>query len=1053
MKIIDLSLKRPVTITMFFTALLVFGFLSIPKLPISLLPDISYPTLTIRTDYPGAAPAEVENLVSRPVEEVVGAVTNLQRLSSISRPEQSDVILEFDWNTDMDLASLEVREKLDVLQLPDGASKSVLLKFDPSLDPIMRIGVYGDQDLVKLRILAEDKLKRDMERLDGVASVEVSGGLEEEVQIMLDTGRMASLGISMQTVSARLQSENIDLAGGKLEDGETEYLVRTLSRFLNVQEIGDLVVTVKNGAPIFLKDFAEIKRGHEERKRITRLKGIENVELAVYKEAQANTVMLSRGIKDLLNETESVLNKRTQHPIKLEVIEDQSKFINRSIEEVRDSAIYGGLLAIFILYLFLKSMKSTLIIGLSIPISVLITFFLMYIFNISLNIMSLGGLTLGIGMLVDNSIVVLEAIDRHARKKGSLEAARLGTKEVAMAITASTLTTVFVFVPIVFVKGVAGQLFRDQALTVTFSLTASLIVALTLIPMLASLSKKRLADSLPEDKTKPFFLKVWLEWFMLKISDLFKKCVSIVGNLLKKLINPIIKVHEFANSWLMEKHPKILSAALAKPWKVIAIVFAVFIVSVGLFTQLGGELIPEMYQGQFYTDLRFPAGTPIEKVDSELKVILRDVEKLEQVEEIYTVSGTTSKTGGNRNEQRENLAQVLVFLKTGSSESDEYDVIDKMRLVFERYPGLSFEFSRPAFFSYKTPVEVYVQGRNLDILNDISTRLQKKMESIPGLVDIRSSMEGGNPEAQIRFDRVKLAAIGTDLGTVASLIRTKVLGDVPSEFLRLDRKIGIRIRADEQYRKNLKNLEDLNIAPSGNKPIPLKSVADIRIDRGPVEIRRVSQERTALITANLKDTDLASASKKISEAINSIRMPEGYTAEIGGQRKEMSSSFRSMIFAITLAIFLVYLVMASSFESLMHPFVILFTIPFALIGVVIFLIIFGLTINVVVLIGIILLAGIVVNNAIVLIDYTNQLRATGMKKKEALLKASKVRMRPILMTTLTTVLGLLPMAISTAEGSELRIPMALTVIGGLSFATILTLFVIPSVYIILDRKK
>ena len=1053
MKVIDLSLKRPVTITMFFTALLVFGFLSISKLPISLLPDISYPTLTIRTDYSGAAPAEVENLISRPVEETVGAVTNLQRLSSVSRPEQSDVILEFDWDTDMDIASLEVREKLDVLQLPDGASKPVILKFDPSLDPIMRIGVYGEQDLVKLRILAEDKLKRDMERLEGVAAVEVSGGLEEEIQIMLDTGRMTSFGISIQEVSSRLQTENIDLAGGKLEDGDTEYLVRTLSRFLTVQEIGDLVVTVRNNAPIFLKDIAKINKGHEERKRITRLQGIENVELAVYKEAQSNTVMLSREIKNLLKETESVLNKRTQNPIKLEVIEDQSRFINRSIEEVRNSAIFGGLLAIFILYLFLRSLKSTTIIGLSIPVSVLITFFFMYIFNISLNIMSLGGLTLGIGMLVDNSIVVLEAIDRHAKKKNSLEASRTGTKEVAMAITASTLTTVFVFVPIVFVKGVAGQLFRDQALTVTFSLAASLLVALTLIPMLASLSKQRIAATLPPEEGKPFFMRIWSEWLMTRISSLFKMTFAQVSRFFRSLMKPAFAAHDVSMAWLMRNHPKALDSALKNPWKLIGIVFVIFLISLALFTQLGGELIPEMFQGQFYTDLRFPAGTPIEKVDSELSVILKDIRKLEPVQEIYTVSGTTSKTGGNRNEQRENLAQIFVFLKSGSSEDDEQYVIAKMRNKFRSNPGLEFEFGRPAFFSYKTPIEVYIQGRNLDILNDLSSRLKKKMDAIPGLVDVRSSMEGGNPEAQIRFDRVKLAAIGTDLSSVASLIRTKVLGDVPSEFVRLDRKIGIRIRADEQYRKNLKNLEDLNIAPTGDKPIPLKSVAEIKIDRGPVEIRRVSQERTALITANLKDTDLASASEKINAAMNSIRMPEGYTAEIGGQRKEMSSSFKSLIFAISLAIFLVYLVMASSFESLLHPFVIMFTIPFALIGVVFVLLIFGLTINVVVLIGIILLAGIVVNNAIVLIDYTNQLRATGMEKKAALKKAAQVRMRPILMTTLTTVLGLLPMAISVSEGSELRIPMALTVIGGLSFATLLTLIVIPSVYIVLDRKK
>ncbi len=1054
MKIIDFSLKRPVTVTMFVTAVVVFGLFSIGRLPINLLPDISYPTITIRTDYAGAAPAEVENFISRPVEESVGAVTNLQRVSSISRPEQSDVVLEFAWDTDMDMASLEVREKLDIIQLPDSAERPVLLKFDPSLDPIMRLGVYGQQDLIKLRILAEEKLKRDIERLEGVAAVEVSGGLEEEIHVQIDTEKLNAIGISLTQVAARLQSENVDLAGGKLEDGDTEYLVRTLNRFTSLEDISEMVIAIRNGAPVLMKDISTVTKGFEERQRITRLRGVENVELSIYKEAQANTVTLSGQIRDLIEEMETVLNARTKTPIKLEVIEDQARFINRSVNEVKDAAVYGGILAIFILYLFLRSFKSTLIIGISIPVSVVITFFLMYVFNISLNIMSLGGLTLGIGMLVDNAIVVLEAIHRYREKgKDAMKAARLGAQEVAQAVTASTLTTVFVFVPIVFVKGIAGQLFKDQALTVAFSLTASLVVALTLIPMLSSLSKKRLEDSIPEDEVKPFFLRVWIETALLKTGGIVKIGINLLAKGANILLMPFKKGFDLAFGATRDNYPVILKKALERPGRVILYAIIAFVASFLLYQTLGGELIPEMYQGQFYADLRFAAGTPIEKVDRELQDLIKDIQKDEAVEEVYTVAGVTSKTGGTRSEQRENLGQIIVFLRSGSSESTEEEVMEQMRRRFGNYPGLEYEFGRPSFFSFKTPVEVYIKGRNLNILGRVAGQLKSRMDRIPGLVDVRSSMEGGNPEIQIRFDRVKLATIGTDLSTVANLIRTKVLGNIASEFMRVDRKIGIRIRAEEKYRKSLKNLENLNIAPTGNRAIPLKSVAEIKITRGPMEIRRVSQERTALLTANLGETDLATASEAIQREIDALRLPEAYTAEIGGQRKEMSTSFRSMVFAIILAVFLVYLVMASKFESLLHPFVILFTIPFGLIGVVLALFVFQLAVNVVVLIGVIMLAGIVVNNAIVLIDYANQLREKGKPKMKAIMEAAEVRLRPILMTTATTVLGLVPMAISMAEGYELRMPMAITVIGGLLLGTILTLIMIPVVYTVFDRKK
>ena len=1059
MKIVKFSINRPVTITMFMVAAVVFGFVAFDRLPINLLPDISYPTLTVRTEYAGTAPGEVENLISKPIEEAVGVISGVVRTSSISRPGLSDVILEFDWDTDMDFASLEVREKLDMLVPPQDAEAPILLKFDPSLDPIMRVGLAGEESLIALRLFAEERIKQELESLDGVASIQVSGGLEEEIQINVNEGRLASLGIPITQVSQRMAQENVNLTGGTLKDGEAEFLVRTLNEFKAVDEMNNIVVGMRNQAAILLEDVAEIRKGHKERKVITHLNGAESVEIAVYKEADKNTVTVAQTVKERLD---NIMEEFRQYnvPLTMTIVSDQSLFIENSVDEVLQTAIFGGILAILVLYLFLRSIKSTVIISLAIPISIVVTFFFMYVSDVSLNIMSLGGLALGVGMLVDNAIVVLESIDRYRKRDYSqAEAADKGTSEVGQAVIASTLTTVCVFVPIIFVEGIAGQLFDDQALTVTFSLLASLVVALTLIPMLSS---RRFqpnlsavpgpADTSSEGKSKKLIRSIFIDSPAIVI-NLFRRLLVAVGSLLGRLLGPFYAAFDKLLARVSNGYPKFLDNVLSHRLKFLGGTLLVFVLSIFSVTFIGTELIPEMSQGEFFVDILLPIGTPLEETENVLALMAARAEEVPEISSIYTVSGTAAQLGFSATELRENLGQLHIRLQNREDREAEQRVMDNLREKFSAFPGLEYKISRPTLFSFRTPIEVEVRGYNLQELERLSLTLTQAMRDIPGLRDVKASTEGGNPEVQIVFNRRRVAQVGLDIATIGNIIRNKVMGDVSTKLNRQDRKVDIRVRAREEDRNNVDDLRKLVVNPSGSIPIPLSTVADVKLERGPSEIRRVDQERVALVTANLKGRDLGSVSEDIQGVIDGLQLPPDFRIRVAGQQREMTAAFDSMKLAIGLAIFLVYLVMASQFESLVQPFIIMFTIPFALIGVLLTLVITRTPISVVVLIGLIMLAGIVVNNAIVLLDYINRLRKRGLAKREAIKQAGQVRLRPILMTTLTTVLGLLPMAFGLGEGAELRTPMAFTVIGGLLIGTLLTLVVIPTVYDIVVREK
>jgi hydrophobic/amphiphilic exporter-1 (mainly G- bacteria), HAE1 family len=1095
MKIIEVATRRRVTIAMFTVAVALFGSVSLSRLNLNLLPDLSYPTLTVRSEYEGAAPIEIENLLTKPVEEALGVVKNVKEMRSVSRAGQSDVVLEFDWGTNMDLASIDVREKLDALLLPLEATRPVLLRFDPSFDPVMRYALFmapeepdvlraensaaddeprvqpaslsasvqATTDLETLKVLrrfADESLKKELESAVGVAAVKVSGGLEDQVQILVDQEKLAQLGIPIESVVQIIRDENVNLSGGRLEEGVQQFLVRTVNQFETVGQIGDVVLQSEEGRSIYLRDVATVEMGYKERVAITRINGVEAVELAVYKEGDGNTVAVAEAVKARLERSRSLF----PNGVRIENVYDQSTFIESAVDEVVSAGVIGGILAVLILYLFLRNFIATLIISVSIPVSVIATFNMMYGYDLTLNIMSLGGLALGIGLLVDNSIVVLENISRHRERGASpLEAAQKGASEVGRAVVASTLTTVAVFFPLVFVQGIAGQLFRDQALTVTFSLLASLVVALTLIPMLASIgggSKKAFEGKATERipaKTRLGRVRQAIGYVLLNRIPYFAArgaylLVRGLGKALGFVMRPIAWAFNRGFDVVAGAYNPVLAWSLNHKGTVIAGAMLIFAATLTLVPSLGMELIPQLAQDEFNVEMTLPPGTPLEETDGAMARVQIAANTAPNVQATFAVAGSGNRLDSNPDEGGENWAELHVALEPGSGDAGEAAAVEELRNELARIPGVQYKIARPTLFSFNTPVELEVSGYDLDALKLVSQALASRLRNSTRFADVKSSMEAGHPEVQIRFDRERAAALGLSVSGIADRVVSNIRGSVATRYSWNDRKIDVLVRTREEDRASVDKLRDLIVNPESNRPVTLEAVAALDVGIGPSEIRRVAQQRVAKVTANLQYGDLGAAAEELAAAVASVRTPPGTSVRIAGQNQEMADSFRSLMLALLLAVFLVYLVMASQFESLLHPLVIFFSIPLAAVGAILALWITGSTISVVVFIGLILLAGIVVNNAIVLVDLINQLRADGMEKIAAIAEAGSQRLRPILMTTLTTALGLIPMAIGFGEGAEIRAPMAITVIGGLVVSTVLTLLVIPTVYAVLDRS-
>jgi HAE1 family hydrophobic/amphiphilic exporter-1 len=1016
MKLVKFSINRPVTVFMFTVAAVIFGVISYSKLNLNLLPKISYPTLTIRTEYPGTAPSEIENIVSKPIEETCGVVDNVVRISSVSRAELSEVTVEFAWHTNMDFATLKLREKLDLLRLPVGATKPVILRYDPNQEPIMKLGISGDADLGFIRYITEREVKQALESIEGVAACSISGGLEDEIHIDVDEQKLSLLNLPITTVASRLAQENVDLSAGILRQKDSQYLVRTVNQFKTVEEIQGIIIDKRGDVQITLGSIANVYRGFKERKVISRIDGRECIEAAIYRAADANTVSVANEVNNRLGMVrDTILRPRG---LNFTIITNQSKFIRSTIDQVKSAAVFGGILAVFVLLYFLKNFRSTLIIGAAIPISVVVTFFLMYSSKISLNIISLGGLALGIGMLVDNSIVVLESIQRH--KDGgepAREAALTGTTEVAGAVTASTLTTVAVFFPIVFVEGVAGQLFKDMALTVTFSLLASLVVSLTLVPMLSSAMRRENSR----------------EW---------------LSGVLRTIFRPVDKVYDKALAF----YRKFQDVSFKHRKLIVSLVVLLFFAAVYLTRFMGQELIPVISQGEFIINVEFPPGTSLKENASVVSDISEIVRTNPEVESIYELIGKGSRGGVSFQEERENLSEFTIRLKPGILGKHEDRIMDRVRADLAGIPTTDIKIYKPRLFSFKAPLEVVVSGNDLDRIKEVSDALLGKVRGIQGIIDLKSSMEEGYPEIQILFNRAVLASQNMTVNQVGSQLRNKIEGEVATRFLETDREVDIRVRLTEDSRDRVEKIERITIRNGLGVMVPLKSLATVQIKEGPAEVRRILQQKSAVITGDFSGIPLDEAKAEVMAAAATIPNTGDISIYLAGQSMEQDVAFSSMIFAILLAVFLVYLVMASQFESFKKPFIIMFTIPLGIIGVVIVGLASGMSINVIVLIGLIILAGIIVNNAIVLVDYIGQLQSQGMPKVEAIKTAAQVRWRPILMTTITTVLGLLPMALDFKEGFEIRIPLALTLIGGLIFGTFLTLVFIPLVYNFVVRE-
>lgn len=1132
----EFTVLRPVAITMVAVTILVFGWASLKKLKLNLLPDISYPTITVRTQYRGAAPEDVEERVSEKLQEALATTPNLVRIWSVSKAEVSDIILEFTWGTRVTFAMQDVREKLDRVFLPPEAEKPILLRYDPNLDPILRIGVSGEPNLRILRRIARDDLKRELEGLPGVAAVRLRGGLEDEVRVAVDTREIVKRNISLDLVTKRLREENLNSALGKLEEGDTEFLVRALNQFRTVDDIASVVITTIGGAEVRLKDVAVVEPYYRDRDVIVRIDGSETVELDIFREADANIVDLAEQVNDRIFGDKSqkefckkldsgelekkyqeedakfatikdatkeqidahdnvvrgrkatrdlntnFLERKLDRKLKLTVLSDQSRFIKDALDDVNNSAIVGGLLSLLIIYLYLRRISETAIINLSIPISILATFAPMYMMKVSLNIMSLGGLALGIGMVVDDAIVVLESISRRRDEgDGMIKAAVRGVSEVAGAVTASTLTAIAVFFPIIFVEGIAGQLFGDQALTVVVSRIISLLFALFFIPMLASRSVAAVGRGERTLFTNPAggLSWRWYRWIpniLLIIGRIFLSIFFIllfvfikisigVWWLFQKLFSPIQYAFDRMNGAFERVYPILLKGALRVPWVVVGVALLLMIWTASRAKSLGSQLLPDVHQGEFTAEVQLNVGTPVERTDAFLLPIAAEISKFNDIEKVILASGVERDALTNADEG-DHTGKITIRLAPGVDiPRREEAVIESVRQFLSKRPEIrQVRFKKPTLFSLSTPVEVEIRGRDLATLALLSGEVEKVLASEPTLGDVRSTLRRGNPEVAIRFRREEMLRYGFDGANVAALLRGAVLGDVATTFSEGDQRIDIRVRATQLEVSGIANLREFIVNPTQATPIPLHAVATLEVRDGPAEIRRIGNTRAAVVTANSSGLDLGGLSERLAGKLASIPRPAGYDVEFGGQKKEMDRALQSMQFALLLALFLVYIVMAAQFESVIQPLVILVTVPLSIVGLVPTLEITKTPISVVALLGAILLGGIVVANAIVLLDRANQNRAKGMNDFDALVEAGRVRLRPILMTALTTILGLLPMTgwlhfipvignLGSGEGAELRAPMAIVVVAGLTSSTVLTLLVIPVLDSLVHKVK
>ncbi len=1012
MRISDTSIRRPVTTAMLAIGLILFGFIGVSRMQVDLFPNVTLPVVVVAAVYPGAGPLEVEAEVTEVLEERLGTVPNLRNITSRSTEGVSAITMEFEWGSDLDAASSDVRDRLDQAQtfLPEDINKPFVFKFDPSMMPVVNIALYGDIDETELRDIADD-IETRLQRVPGVAAVGSGGGSKRQVQIKIDLRELAAAGITTEQFANALVAQNLNYPIGAIPTQEQRYLIRLIGEYKDLAGIQNTAVGNKGGVPVLVKHVADVSWAPEQRENFVRLNGKSCVFMWIQRRPDANTVSVASAV---FAEVEKI--KQTLPPgVKFGIFWDSSELIKTSVNNVATNLILGGILASMVLFLFLRRFRATLFVAFAIPFSIFFALFFMYVFGFTINILSMAGLAIAVGMVVDNGVVVFESIFRR-REQGEeqMKAASEGTNMVAMAITASTLTTIAVFLPMLLLRGLIQVFFKELALAITFALIASLGVAVTLIPMLSSRFLK-----LPPLGTKEKGFKAWAQKVYNKIEDFYAG---------------------FGN-WALN-HRKL----------VIILTIVLLIVSLGLIPLIGTEFMPE--QTSRHTELiaEMPVGSNLEVTND----AIAQLEKYAVETYPDDLDGFAAQIGGGASiysavfgGSRTSSAEIDVLLKKNAKHSMK-EVEQDLRRKASEIPGLQVRLGRTggmgSMFGGGAPVQVDIIGHDINTADSLTQLVMTEMKKVPGLVDIKSNRERGDPEIQLVVDREKAAYYGLTPYQIGSALRTQIEGNVTTKYRLKGKEYDILLRLKEDQRNNICDILCMSInGPMG--PVLLSNVVTNQRGTSPLEIEHKNTERIVSITANVVGQSSGRVAAQVSRAISSITPPPDFEIKVTGSYEEMVKSFRDLAFAAIIAIILVFMVMASQFESLRDPFIILFTIPLAIIGVLWMLFITGTTLSVISGIGVLVLVGIVVNNGIVYIDYVNQLRRKeGMELDEAVRKGIRIRLRPILMTAMTTIFGLLPLALKIGEGSELWSPLGRAVIGGMIVSTFLTLVFIPVLY-------
>ena len=1017
------AVHRPVLTIMLCLIVIILGSVSFRRLPIDLMPDITYPTLSITTEYENASPEEVEELISRLIEEAMSAVPGVEEVTSVSAEGRSNVRVTFAWGTNLDAAANDIRDRLDriIPRLPEDAERPRLRKFDLASFPILILGAASNLDPIQMRDIIDNQVKYRIERIPGVASLDVHGGLNREIHVNLNAEKLKALGLPIDQVLNRIEEQNINLPAGSIEQGQMDITIRTPGVYTNLDQLRNTVVAIREKAPIQLNEIATVEDAWEKVTQIVRVNGRPGIRLAVNKQSGKNTVEVAT---EVLKEIKRINADIPQ--LHITPIIDTSDYIKRSITNVGTTIFYGGALAVLVLLLFLRNIPSTAIITTTIPISIIATFTLMYFGGFTLNLMTLGGLALGVGMLVDNAIVVLENIHRLRESGEEPEAAAIeGSKEVMAAVIASTITTLVVFLPLIFVRGMAGIMFKQLSYVVSFSLACSLTVALTLVPMLASRVRRSVVPVAGDKQTRQ------------------QRLFQIVGGFFGRL---------------EQRYGNLLSFALNHRMAVLSAAGLLLVASLLLIPLVGVELMPSLDESEVIVNAEMAMGTKLEVLGDTFQKIEGIVKK-----EVPEIKNTVAYIGGSSWRARgSNAGEMRIALKpvTERKRSSE-QIAAALRRKLTFLPGVTVRtragqglFLLRIGTSEGDKVELEVRGHDFEISDALARRVQQVVENVEGITDVKISRETGMPEELILVDRHKAADMKLTILKIAKMLQTALTGTAASYFREAGNEYMIRVKLAEMDKKDLQEILDLSLTNADGEPVILRNVVNAQPRKGPVLIQRKDQERVVYVSANISGRDMGSVLADIQKGLRNIPVPKDFGIVFGGDYEEQQRAFRELMMSFVLALVLVYMVMASLYESLRYPLVVMFSVPLAGIGVIVMLFLTHTTFNVQSFIGCIMLGGIAVNNAILLVDHINLLRRRDqMPLRAAIEEAGRRRLRPILMTATTTILAMTPLALGIGEGGEAQAPMARAIIGGLLSSSLITLVVIPTVYALFERRS